>query len=136
LISGLCYWHIGDHDARPRRLSWCSKANPAQTKPCAAWRPWPSRREIRKSSGFAGRLIEAGERTAELFYNTGLLCPQIGQVDDAIRLYNEASRAPKFPRLALNLGHAYKAKGTKRKHGILAAALEVRPESHGYFGNA
>ena len=36
------------------------------------------------------KLIDLGERSPELFYNTGLLLQKVGQYEDAIRLYREA----------------------------------------------
>lgn len=57
-------------------------------------------------------MIDRGERSPELFYNTGLLLQNSGQLDDAIRLYREAlAEKPDFPEALLNLGHALKAQG-------------------------
>jgi tetratricopeptide (TPR) repeat protein len=53
--------------------------------------------------------LTGGERSPELFYNTGLILQKGGQLDDAIRLYREAlSERPDFPEALLNLGHALK----------------------------
>lgn len=58
------------------------------------------------------RLIESGERTPELFYNTGLLLQKSGQIDDAVKLYNEAvSERAGFREALINLGHAVAAQG-------------------------
>jgi tetratricopeptide (TPR) repeat protein len=58
------------------------------------------------------RLIESGERTPELFYNTGLLLQKSGQIDDAVKLYNEAvSEREGFREALINLGHAVAAQG-------------------------
>jgi tetratricopeptide (TPR) repeat protein len=58
------------------------------------------------------RLIESGERTPELFYNTGLLLQKSGQIDDAVKLYNEAvSEREGFLEALTNLGHALAAQG-------------------------
>ncbi len=84
-------------------------------------------------------MIEAGERSPELFYNTGLLLQKSGQLDDAVRLYNEAlAEKPDFPEALLNLGHALKAQGHEdeaRKYW--RQALEARPQlAQGYFDKA
>lgn len=58
------------------------------------------------------RLIESGERTPELFYNTGVLLEKSGQIDDAVKLYNEAvSEREGFREALINLGHAVAAQG-------------------------
>jgi tetratricopeptide (TPR) repeat protein len=83
-----------------------------------------------------GRLIEAGERSPELFYNTGLLLQRTGQLDDAIRLYKEAlNERPAFAEALLNLGHALKAQGRQDEARFYwREALEAKPElAAGYF---
>jgi tetratricopeptide (TPR) repeat protein len=61
---------------------------------------------------YQARLIEKGERSPELFYNTGLLLQKSGQLDDAVRLYKEAlQERPEFPEALLNLGHVLKSQG-------------------------
>ena len=39
---------------------------------------------------YQARLIDKGERSPELFYNTGLLLQKAGQLNDAEKLYREA----------------------------------------------
>ena len=83
-----------------------------------------------------GKLIDLGERSPELFYNTGLLLQKSGQVEDAIRLYKEAlAERPNFAEALLNLGHALKAKGQQEEaRGYWRQALEAKPElAQGYF---
>ena len=82
------------------------------------------------------KLIEAGERTPELFYNTGLLLQKSGQIEDAIRLYQEAlTERPNFPEAMLNLGHAFKSKGANDEaRNYWQQALAQKPElAAGYF---
>jgi len=82
------------------------------------------------------KLIEAGERTPELFYNTGLLLQKAGQVDDAILLYQEAlAERPNFAEALLNLGHAMKTQGNvDEARNYWRQALEQKPElATGYF---
>ena len=84
------------------------------------------------------KLIEVGERTPELFYNTGLLLQRSGHMEDAIRLYQEAlAEKPEFPEALLNLGHALKAQGSPDEaRNFWRQALEQKPElAAGYFDN-
>jgi protein O-GlcNAc transferase len=85
------------------------------------------------------KLIDQGEKTPELFYNTGLLLQKSGKVDEAIRLYRDAiSQRPTFAEALLNLGHALKAKGLQDEAKTCwKQALEVKPElAQGYFEQA
>ena len=80
------------------------------------------REDLPKALDLQAKLIESGERTPELFYNTGLLLQKSGQLDDAIKLYQEAlTERPNFAEALLNLGHALKAKGAGRSSRILAS---------------
>jgi tetratricopeptide (TPR) repeat protein len=82
------------------------------------------------------KLIEHGERSPELVYNTGLLLHRTGQVDDAIRLYKEAlAEKPEFAEALLNLGHALNDKGqTEEARMFWKRALACNPElAQGYF---
>jgi protein O-GlcNAc transferase len=83
------------------------------------------REDLDKALDLQAKLIEAGERTPELFYNTGLLLQKSGQVEDAVRLYHEAlAERPNFAEALLNLG----ARDYWRQ------ALEQKPElAAGYF---
>jgi tetratricopeptide (TPR) repeat protein len=86
-----------------------------------------------------GRLIDRGDRSPELFYNTGLLLQKNGQLDDAVRLYREALvERPDFPEALLNLGHALKAQGQADEARMYwSQALASKPElAAGYFENA
>jgi protein O-GlcNAc transferase len=85
---------------------------------------------------FQARLIDLGERSPELFYNTGLLLQKSGQIEDAIRLYKEAlAERPNFAEALLNLGHALKSKGQQDEaRGYWRQALDAKPElAQGYF---
>jgi tetratricopeptide (TPR) repeat protein len=81
-------------------------------------------------------LIDVGERSPEVFYNTGLLLQKSGQLDDAIRLYQEAiNERPQFAEALLNLGHALKAQGRNEEaKSYWRQAINVKPElAKGYF---
>ena len=88
------------------------------------------REDLDKALDLQAKLIEAGERTPELFYNTGLLLQKSGQIEDAIRLYQEAlTERPNFAEALLNLGHALKAKGeVEQARNYWRQALEQKPE--------
>ena len=95
------------------------------------------REDLPKALDLQAKLIESGERTPELFYNTGLLLQKSGQLDDAIKLYQEAlTERPNFAEALLNLGHALKAKGSvDEARDYWRQALEQKPElAAGYFG--
>ena len=94
------------------------------------------REDVEKALDLQAKLIEAGERTPELFYNTGLLLQKAGQHEDAIRLYQEAlTERPNFAEALLNLGHALKAQGNvEEARNYWRQALEHKPElATGYF---
>ena len=80
------------------------------------------RSDVEQSLEYHGRLVDLGERTPELLYNTALLYQKSGQLKEAARLYRDAlAENPEFPEALLNLGHVLKA-------------LEARPElAQGYF---
>jgi tetratricopeptide (TPR) repeat protein len=94
------------------------------------------REDLDKALDLQAKLIESGERTPELFYNTGLLLQKSGQIEDAIRLYQEAlTERPNFAEALLNLGHALKSKGdVEQARNYWRQALEQKPElAAGYF---
>jgi tetratricopeptide (TPR) repeat protein len=86
---------------------------------------------------YQAQLIEKGDRTPELFYNTGVLLQKAGQLDDAARLYREAlDEREQFPEALLNLGHVLKDQGKQDEaRDCWKKALEQKPEIAGaYFG--
>jgi tetratricopeptide (TPR) repeat protein len=48
------------------------------------------REDYQSALGYYRKLAEAGERSPELFYNTGLLLQNLGRPDEAARQYREA----------------------------------------------
>src|SRR5208283_6188894 len=84
------------------------------------------------------RLIEKGERSPELFYNTGLLLQKSGQLTDAEKLYREAlQERAGFPEALLNLGHVLKGLGQQDEaRDCWKRALEQKPDlAESYFAN-
>jgi tetratricopeptide (TPR) repeat protein len=94
------------------------------------------RHDFDQALDFQARLIDRGERSPELFYNTGLLLQKSGQLDDAVKLYREAlAEQPEFPEALLNLGHALKTHGNAEEaRTCWKQALTQKPElAQGYF---
>jgi tetratricopeptide (TPR) repeat protein len=86
---------------------------------------------------YQGRLIDRGERSPELYYNTGLLLQKSGHLDDAVRLYRAALDVrPEFAEALLNLGHALKTQGLQDEaRECWKQAIAHRPEfAETYFG--
>ena len=123
--------------ARPRRSKRVLEADPHSIDALRGLAALAVEREdLDKALDLQAKLIEAGERTPELFYNTGLLLQKSGQMEDAIRLYQEAlTERPNFAEALLNLGHALKAQGkVDEARNYWRQALEQKPElATGYF---
>ncbi len=97
------------------------------------------REDFAEALDFQARLIDRGERSPELFYNTGLLLHKTGQIEDAVKLYREAlADRPDFSEALLNLGHALKEQGhTDEARVFWSQALAAKPElAEGYFDQA
>jgi tetratricopeptide (TPR) repeat protein len=128
---------LGDRDAAGKAFESVLAANPGSLDAMRGLAALAVEREdLDKALDLQAKLIEAGERTPELFYNTGLLLQKSGQVEDAIRLYQEAlAERPQFPEALLNLGHALKAQGKPDEaRDYWRQALEQKPElATGYF---
>jgi tetratricopeptide (TPR) repeat protein len=96
------------------------------------------RNDFEQALRYQGRLIDKGERSPELFYNTGLLLHQSGQLDDAERLYREAlSERSEFPEALLNLGHVLKSQGKQDEaRNCWRQAVEQKPDfAQNYFAS-
>ena len=134
---GLSYWNLGDHDSAAKAFETVLEADPHSIDALRGLAALAVEREdVEKALDLQAKLIEAGERTPELFYNTGLLLQKAGQHEDAIRLYQEAlTERPNFAEALLNLGHALKAQGNvEEARNYWRQALEHKPElATGYF---
>jgi len=89
-----------------------------------------------KALEYQTSLIDQGDRSPELFYNTGLILQKSGQLDDAVRLYREAlALRPDFAEALLNLGHALKALGHADEARLCwSQAITAKPQlAAGYF---
>ena len=76
------------------------------------------------------RLIEMGERGAELFYNAGLICQKRGTIDEAVQFYQQAlGEDPEFAEALLNLGHALMSLGKEEDaRSFWRRAIREKPE--------
>ena len=76
------------------------------------------------------RLIDAGQRSPEIFYNAGLICQELDEIRDAIVFYREALKIdPDFPEALLNLGHALNYIGAKDEaRACWRKAISIRPD--------
>jgi tetratricopeptide (TPR) repeat protein len=137
LNLGLAHWKLGDHDEAAKAFQSVLDTEPSSIDALRGLAAMAvEREELDKALDLQAKLIESGERTPELFYNTGLLLQKSGQLEDAIRLYHEAlAERPNFAEALLNLGHALKAKGeVDEARNCWRQALEQKPElAAGYF---
>jgi tetratricopeptide (TPR) repeat protein len=85
------------------------------------------------------RLIDLGETSAEVLYNTGLMYEKAGQSDKAARHYRDAiEQQPEMPEALLNLGRILETSGKATEaRACWTRALEAEPAlAQGYFGPA
>ena len=138
LNLGLAHWKLGDQEGAAKAFQTVLETEPGSVDALRGLAAMAIEREqLDQALDLQAKLIEAGERTPELFYNTGLLLQKAGNVDDAIKLYHEAlAERPNFPEALLNLGHALKSKGSvEEARNYWRQALEHKPElATGYFG--
>jgi tetratricopeptide (TPR) repeat protein len=83
------------------------------------------------------RLIDLGDRSAEILYNTGLMYQKTRQFEKAAAMYREAiSRQPDMPEALLNLGHVLDCVGQPEEaRAYWAKALAAKPAlAQDYFG--
>lgn len=88
---------------------------------------------------FHVRLIDLGERSAEVCYNAGLMYERAGQPDKAEKLYRDALQAqPEMPEALLNLGRILETGGkADEARSCWSRALEAEPAlAQDYFGPA
>jgi tetratricopeptide (TPR) repeat protein len=89
-----------------------------------------------KALGYHLNLLDAGERSPEIYYNAGLLAHQLNQLDKSADLYRSAlNLRPDFPEALSNLGHVLQTQGKGQEAlECWVSALEKKPElARGYF---
>jgi tetratricopeptide (TPR) repeat protein len=76
------------------------------------------------------KLLDLGERSAELFYNAGLIAQKRSEMQDAAKYYEQAlQQQPQFAEALLNLGHVRKALGQEEEaRNCWRKAVEAKPE--------
>src|SRR5581483_10752538 len=133
----LSAWQAGDRDAAAKAFQAVLGLEPNSVDALRGLAALAVEREQwEQALDYQAKLIELGERSPELFYNTGLLLQKSGQVEDAVKLYREALvERPDFAEALLNLGHALKSQGNQDEaRKCWKQAVSVKPElATGYF---
>jgi tetratricopeptide (TPR) repeat protein len=140
LNLGICCWNMGDHEGASRAFEAVLAANPDSLDALRGLAALAVEgKDFDQALVHQARLIEKGERSPELFYNTGLLLQKSGQLSDAERLYREAlQERDQFPEALLNLGHVLKGLGQQDEaRDCWKRALEQKPDlAESYFGGS
>jgi tetratricopeptide (TPR) repeat protein len=135
---GIACWNIRDLDGAMKAFEAVLALDPDSIDAVRALAALAvERNDFDQALQYQAQLIEKGDRTPELFYNTGVLLQKAGQLDDAARLYREAlDEREQFPEALLNLGHVLKDQGKQDEaRDCWKKALEQKPEIAGaYFG--
>ena len=110
---GIAYSRVGDNDAAKTAFESAVEHDPRCVEALKGLAALAiSAEQYDSALDYHARLIDMGERSPELFYNTGLLLANVGQLDDAVRLYNEAlAERPDFVEALVNLGHVLNMQG-------------------------
>ena len=99
----------------------------------------PQASDFETSLEYHVRLIDLGERSAEVLYNAGLMYEKAGQSEKAMRLYRDAlAQQAEMPEALLNLGRLLESAGkSDEARSCWSKALEAEPAlAQGYFGPA
>jgi tetratricopeptide (TPR) repeat protein len=108
LNIGIAHWKMGKPEPAKEAFRQILNMDP---KPVEALRCLASiaveHQDFRQALTLHQQLIETGEPTAELLYNTALLLQKLNRAKEAVGYYRRALAAkPEFPQAWLNLGHA------------------------------
>ena len=131
LNAGIAWWRAGDAAAARAAFEKVLAAKPDSTdalRGLAALsleqEDWAAAFDLHR------RLIDAGERGAELFYNTGLICQKRNQAPDAVLYYEKAlAEDPQFAEALLNMGHALRVIGKEQEaRECWRRAIVAKPE--------
>jgi protein O-GlcNAc transferase len=127
----LAYWKKGDAAAARKAFE---KALASDPKSIDALRGLAAlameRQDLEQAFDMQSKLIQLGQRSPELFYNTGLLLQKSGLLEDAVKHYRQAlNEKPNIAEALLNLGHALKALGQEDEaRTCWRKALESDPD--------
>ncbi len=125
LSYGLALWRSGQAGEAERVLGEVLKANPRQTEALYAMAYLAVEREDYEGAlDVFLKLSSNGERSAELFYNTGLLLQHFGLLEDALANYRDALKERPGVSEALE------------RMGQIAAALDRPEEAKEYWKQA
>jgi tetratricopeptide (TPR) repeat protein len=131
LNLGIAHWRLGAREAAAKAFEQALQLDTTFLEALRGLAALAIEREdFEGALDLQARLIQQGEKTPEVFYNTGLLLQKTGQIDDAIRLYREAvTQREGFAEALLNLGHALQAKGNQDEaRACWKQALDAKPE--------
>jgi tetratricopeptide (TPR) repeat protein len=138
LNLGLACWNMGDLEGASKAFEGVLAANSHSIDAVRGLAALAvERSDFDRALDYQSRLIDKGERSPELFYNTGLLLQKSGQLNDAERLYREALQERElFPEALLNLGHVLKSRGQQDEaRDCWKRALEQKPDlAQSFFG--
>jgi len=137
LNAGIAFWRGGDPGAARRAFEKVLALKPGSTDALRGLAALAlEQADYAQAFDLHRRLIDAGERSPELFYNIGLICQKRNQVRDAILYYQEALKEdPEFPEALLNLGHALRFIGREEEaRACWRRAIVAKPElAQNYF---
>ena len=89
LNLGLALWKSGNRDEARQRLESVNGAHGSEALHSLALMA-VEREDYPQALGYYKKLADAGERTPELFYNTGLILQNLGRPEEAAQQYREA----------------------------------------------
>jgi tetratricopeptide (TPR) repeat protein len=89
LNLGLSLWKSGNRDEARQKLESVNGAYGSEALHSLAMMA-AERQDYQQALGYYNKLADAGERTPELFYNTGLILQNLGRPEEAAQQYREA----------------------------------------------
>ncbi|MBL8232286.1 MAG: tetratricopeptide repeat protein [Bryobacterales bacterium] len=134
---GVSYWQLGDRETAAQAFEMANAAEPGSTEILRAIAGLSlEMHELAKAEEIERKLADAGESTADLLYNIGLLRQKDGDHQEAARFYRQAlAQKPKFSEALINLGHALRAVGEEQEaRRCWRQAVEYDPQlADNYF---
>jgi tetratricopeptide (TPR) repeat protein len=89
LNLGLALWKSGNRDEARQKLEGVNGSYGSEALHSLAIIA-AEREDYQQALGYYKKLVDAGERTPELFYNTGLILQNLGRPEEAAQQYREA----------------------------------------------
>jgi tetratricopeptide (TPR) repeat protein len=131
LNAGIAFARCGNAAAARHHFLEPSASAPTRRTRSVDWLPWPwSSRITPRRTTCNRRLIEMGERGAELFCNAGLICQKRDMTEEAVTFYQQAlTEELEFAEALLNLGHALMSLGQEEEaRSFWRRAIREKPE--------